>query len=108
MTGRDARGPGQNRENFCRWHDWRTGLPSWISRIGLRISYNPGLVVIERLTEEDKAGRPAIDSIKHLEATESARAKGILADWQKLPAAFGNETKSSSRKACGTPRSPAP
>jgi len=49
--------------------------------------YNPGLVVIERLTEDDKT---AVQQLiyRHLEATESARAREILADWQKFAGAF--------------------
>jgi len=49
--------------------------------------YNPGLVGIERLNEEDKATVQQL-IYKHLEATESARAKEILADWQKFAGSF--------------------
>ncbi|HEY3900406.1 MAG TPA: glutamate synthase large subunit [Chthoniobacter sp.] len=49
--------------------------------------YNPGLVGIERLTDEDK-GQVQQLIYKHLEATESARAKEILADWQKFAGSF--------------------
>jgi glutamate synthase (NADPH/NADH) large chain/glutamate synthase (ferredoxin) len=49
--------------------------------------YNPGLVVIERLTDEDKV---AVQQLiyKHLENTESSRAREILADWPRFQGAF--------------------
>jgi glutamate synthase (NADPH/NADH) large chain/glutamate synthase (ferredoxin) len=49
--------------------------------------YNPGMVGIERLDEEDKGVVQQL-IYKHLEATESARAKEILADWQKFAGSF--------------------
>src|SRR6185369_4882686 len=47
--------------------------------------YNPGLVTIERLGEDD---RIAVQQLiyNHLEATESARAHEILADWPHFAA----------------------
>ncbi len=49
--------------------------------------YNPGLVGIERLTDEDKV---AVQQLiyKHLENTESLRARDILADWLRFQGAF--------------------
>ena len=49
--------------------------------------YNPGLVGVERLTEDDKSTVQQ-HIYRHLEATESARAKEILADWPKFAGAF--------------------
>jgi len=49
--------------------------------------YNPGLVVVERLSEDDKTIVQQL-IYRHLEATESARAREILADWQKFTGAF--------------------
>jgi len=49
--------------------------------------YNPAMVGIERLTEEDKVVVQQL-IYKHLEATESARAKEILADWSKFASSF--------------------
>jgi glutamate synthase (NADPH/NADH) large chain/glutamate synthase (ferredoxin) len=49
--------------------------------------YNPGMVGIERLTDDDKVVVQQL-IYKHLEATESARAKEILADWSKFAGAF--------------------
>ncbi len=49
--------------------------------------YNPGLVAIERLGEEDKV---VVQSLiyRHLEATESPRAKEVLGDWTRFSGAF--------------------
>ena len=49
--------------------------------------YNPGLVAIERLTDDEQK---TVQNLiyKHLEATESARAKEVLADWQKFAGKF--------------------
>jgi len=45
------------------------------------------MVGIERLTDEDKIVVQQL-IYKHLEATESARAKEILGDWPKFAASF--------------------
>jgi glutamate synthase domain-containing protein 2/glutamate synthase domain-containing protein 1/glutamate synthase domain-containing protein 3 len=50
---------------------------------------NPALIVIERLTPEDEIIVKEL-IYKHLEATESARARDILADWQKYLPHFWN------------------
>nr|MDQ3624427.1 glutamate synthase large subunit [Verrucomicrobiota bacterium] len=49
--------------------------------------YNPGLVVIERLSEEDKVILQQL-IYKHLEATESERAKDVLAEWPRFAGSF--------------------
>ncbi|HEX8311496.1 MAG TPA: glutamate synthase large subunit [Chthoniobacteraceae bacterium] len=49
--------------------------------------YNPGLVVNERLTDEDKVVLQQL-IYRHLEATESVRAREILADWNRFAGAF--------------------
>jgi glutamate synthase domain-containing protein 3 len=49
--------------------------------------YNPGLVSIERLSEEDRVILQQL-VYRHLEATESERAKEILADWPKFAGSF--------------------
>jgi glutamate synthase domain-containing protein 3 len=49
--------------------------------------YNPGLVVNERLTDEDKVVLQQL-IYRHLEATDSARAREILADWNRFAASF--------------------
>ncbi|HEX4086043.1 MAG TPA: glutamate synthase-related protein [Chthoniobacteraceae bacterium] len=49
--------------------------------------YNPALVVLERLSEPDVT---AVQQLiyRHLEATDSERAREILADWPKFGARF--------------------
>mgnify|MGYP000458437209 CR=1 FL=1 len=49
--------------------------------------YNPAMVGIERLDEEDKVVVQKL-IYRHLEATESARANEILADWTKFAKSF--------------------
>ena len=49
--------------------------------------YNPGLVGIERLSEDDKVQVQQL-IYRHLESTESARAREILADWPKFAGGF--------------------
>ncbi|MFM9597607.1 hypothetical protein ACKI1O_50855, partial [Streptomyces scabiei] len=49
--------------------------------------YNPGLVSLERLSEEDRAIVQQL-IYRHLEATESDRAREILADWPKFAGSF--------------------
>jgi glutamate synthase (NADPH/NADH) large chain/glutamate synthase (ferredoxin) len=49
--------------------------------------YNPGLVVLERLTDEDKVVLQQL-IYKHLDATDSPRAREILGDWPKFAASF--------------------
>jgi glutamate synthase (NADPH/NADH) large chain/glutamate synthase (ferredoxin) len=49
--------------------------------------YNPGLVMIERLGEEDEILVKEL-IYKHLEATESARASDILGDWASFKGVF--------------------
>ncbi len=49
--------------------------------------YNPGLVSIERLGEEDKSVLQQL-IYRHLDATDSPRAKEILADWTTYAASF--------------------
>ncbi|HEX8295117.1 MAG TPA: glutamate synthase large subunit [Chthoniobacteraceae bacterium] len=49
--------------------------------------YNPGLVSIERLSEEDRVILQQL-VYRHLEATESERAKEILGDWPKFAGSF--------------------
>ncbi|MEA3212505.1 MAG: hypothetical protein QOE70_5562 [Chthoniobacter sp.] len=49
--------------------------------------YNPGLVAIERLTEDDKHVVQQL-IYRHLEATESARAHEILGEWPRFAGAF--------------------
>jgi glutamate synthase (NADPH/NADH) large chain/glutamate synthase (ferredoxin) len=51
--------------------------------------YNPAMVGIERLSEEDKTIVQQL-IYKHLEATESERARDILADWAKFAGSFWN------------------
>jgi glutamate synthase (NADPH/NADH) large chain/glutamate synthase (ferredoxin) len=48
---------------------------------------NPGLIVAERLTAEDEVVVKQL-IYQHLEATESRRAKDILADWAKFQPNF--------------------
>jgi len=49
--------------------------------------FNPGLVVIERLTEEDKIVLQQL-IYRHIEATESDRAREILGDWPRFAGHF--------------------
>ena len=49
--------------------------------------YNPGLVVIERLPEEDEVVLQKL-IFRHLEATDSARAREILGDWPRFAGHF--------------------
>ncbi len=49
--------------------------------------YNAGLVVIERLSEEDTIVLQQL-IYRHLEATESKRAREILADWPRFAGSF--------------------
>ena len=49
--------------------------------------YNPGLVIIERLSDEDKIVVQQL-VYRHLEATESRRAKEILGDWPRFAGSF--------------------
>jgi len=69
--------------------------------------YNPGLVIIERLSDED-TGLVQQLIYRHLEATESARAKEILADWQKFAGSFWKvKPKSAGKPAEVKPAAPA-
>ena len=49
--------------------------------------YNTGLIVLERLTDEDEKVLQEL-IYQHLEATESARAKDILGDWATFKPKF--------------------
>jgi glutamate synthase (NADPH/NADH) large chain/glutamate synthase (ferredoxin) len=49
--------------------------------------YNPGLIGCERLTEEDRAELQKL-VFAHLEATDSALAREMLADWTRFDGAF--------------------
>jgi len=86
MTGGTVVVLGKTGKNFGAG---MTGGLAFILDIEERFSdlYNPGLVGIERLNEEDKGIVQQL-IYKHLEATESARAKEILADWQKFAGSF--------------------
>jgi glutamate synthase (NADPH/NADH) large chain/glutamate synthase (ferredoxin) len=53
--------------------------------------YNSGLVVIERLTEEDTVVLQQL-IYRHLEATDSARAREILGDWPHFGGSFWKVT----------------
>ena len=66
-----------------------TGGQAFILDLEDRFSelYNPGLVVIERLTEEDKVIVQQL-IYQHLEATDSERAREVLADWPKFAGTF--------------------
>jgi glutamate synthase (NADPH/NADH) large chain/glutamate synthase (ferredoxin) len=53
--------------------------------------YNPGLVVPERLTEEDTVVLQQL-IYRHLEATDSARAREVLGNWPKYGGLFWKVT----------------
>jgi glutamate synthase (NADPH/NADH) large chain/glutamate synthase (ferredoxin) len=86
MTGGIVVVLGRTGKNFGAG---MTGGLAFILDVEERFSelYNPGLVGIERLSDDDQK---AVQNLiyKHLEATESARAKEILADWQKFVGKF--------------------
>jgi glutamate synthase (NADPH/NADH) large chain/glutamate synthase (ferredoxin) len=86
MTGGTVVILGQTGKNFGAG---MTGGQAFILDLEERFAdlYNPGLVVIERLTEEDKVIVQQL-VYRHLEATDSARAREILADWTKFAGTF--------------------
>ncbi|MEP6667671.1 MAG: glutamate synthase large subunit [Chthoniobacter sp.] len=96
MTGGTVVVLGRTGKNFGAG---MTGGLAFILDMEERFSdlYNPGMVGIERLTDDDK-GLVQKLIYKHLEATESARAKEILADWQKFAGRFWKVVPKSAAK----------
>jgi glutamate synthase (NADPH/NADH) large chain/glutamate synthase (ferredoxin) len=86
MTGGTVIVLGQTGKNFGAG---MTGGLGYVLDLEDRFSelYNPGLVVIERLGEEDKATLQQW-VFRHLEATDSKRAKEILGDWPRFSGRF--------------------
>jgi glutamate synthase domain-containing protein 3 len=86
MTGGTIVVLGRTGRNFGAG---MTGGSAYILDLEERFSdlYNPGLVVAERLTEEDKVVLQQL-IYRHLEATDSARAREILGDWTRFAGAF--------------------
>jgi glutamate synthase (NADPH/NADH) large chain/glutamate synthase (ferredoxin) len=86
MTGGTIVILGQTGKNFGAG---MTGGQAFVLDLDDRFSelYNPGMVGIERLSEEDKGVVQQL-IYKHLEATESIRAREILADWPKFAGTF--------------------
>ena len=86
MTGGTIVVLGQTGKNFGAG---MTGGVGYILDLEERFEdlYNPGLVVIERLSDEDKVVLQQL-IYRHLEATESARAREILGDWNRFESSF--------------------
>ncbi|MHA3773339.1 glutamate synthase large subunit [Verrucomicrobiota bacterium sgz303538] len=86
MTGGTIVVLGQTGKNFGAG---MTGGAAYVLDLEERFSdlYNPGLVVAERLTDEDKVVLQQL-IYRHLEATDSARAREILGDWPRFSGAF--------------------
>jgi glutamate synthase domain-containing protein 3 len=107
MTGGTVVVLGRTGKNFGAG---MTGGLAFILDMEERFSdlYNPGMVSIDRLNDEDKAVVQQL-IYKHLEATESARAKEILADWQKFAGNFWKvHPKSAGKLAEAKPATGAP
>ena len=86
MTGGTVAILGRTGKNFGAG---MTGGQAYILDLEARFTdlLNPGLIVAERLTAEDEIALKEL-IYKHLEATESQRAKEILADWPKFAPSF--------------------
>jgi glutamate synthase domain-containing protein 3 len=86
MTGGTVVVLGRTGKNFGAG---MTGGTAYVLDLEEKFSelYNPGLVVVERLSDEDKVIVQQL-VYRHLEATESARAKQILGEWSKFAAHF--------------------
>jgi glutamate synthase domain-containing protein 2/glutamate synthase domain-containing protein 1/glutamate synthase domain-containing protein 3 len=86
MTGGTIVVLGQTGKNFGAG---MTGGTAYVLDLEDRFQdlLNPALVVGERLTEEDKVVLQQL-IYRHLEQTESARAREILGDWNRFAGAF--------------------
>ena len=86
MTGGTVVVLGRTGKNFGAG---MTGGLAYVLDLESRFSelFNPGLVVIERLNEDDKVALQKL-IYRHLEATESKRAKEILGDWTRFAGSF--------------------
>ena len=86
MTGGTIVVLGQTGKNFGAG---MTGGTAYVLDLNDRFQdlLNPALVVGERLTEEDKVVLQQL-IYRHLEQTESARAREILGDWSRFAGAF--------------------
>ena len=86
MTGGTVVVLGPTGKNFGAG---MTGGSAYVLDLEERFSeqFNPGLVVIDRLTDEDKVVLQQL-IYRHLEATESQRAKEILGDWPRFAGHF--------------------
>jgi glutamate synthase domain-containing protein 3 len=86
MTGGTVVVLGRTGKNFGAG---MTGGQAFILDLENRFEslYNNGLVVIERLTSEDEIVVKEL-IYKHLEASESQRAREILGDWPKYQSSF--------------------
>jgi glutamate synthase (NADPH/NADH) large chain/glutamate synthase (ferredoxin) len=86
MTGGTVVVLGQTGKNFGAG---MTGGLAFVLDLEERFAdlYNPGLVTIERLNEEDTVILQQL-IYRHLEATESVRAREILGDWQRFAGSF--------------------
>ncbi len=86
MTGGTVVVLGSTGKNFGAG---MTGGTAYVLDLEERFSdlFNPGLVVIERLTDEDKVVLQRL-IYRHLEATESKRAQEILGAWPRFAGSF--------------------
>ncbi|MEO8352561.1 MAG: glutamate synthase large subunit [Chthoniobacteraceae bacterium] len=86
MTGGTILVLGNTGKNFGAG---MTGGTAYILDLEGRFTeqYNPGLIVIERLTSEDEVVVKEL-AFKHLEATESPRAREVLGDWATFRGSF--------------------
>jgi glutamate synthase domain-containing protein 3 len=86
MTGGTVAVLGRTGKNFGAG---MTGGQAFVLDLENRFEalYNNGLIVIDRLNEEDEKLLQGL-IYRHLEATESKRAKEILGDWTKFRGAF--------------------
>jgi glutamate synthase domain-containing protein 3 len=92
MTGGTVAVLGRTGKNFGAG---MTGGQGFVLDLENRFEalYNNGLIVIERLTEEDEKLLQGL-IYRHLEATESKRAKEILGDWANSAAPSGRRCRS--------------
>jgi glutamate synthase domain-containing protein 2/glutamate synthase domain-containing protein 1/glutamate synthase domain-containing protein 3 len=90
MTGGTIAVLGRTGKNFGAG---MTGGQAFVLDLENRFEalYNTGLIVIERLSEEDEKLLQGL-IYRHLEATESKRAKEILGDWAKFRPDFWKAT----------------
>ncbi len=86
MTGGTVVVLGRTGKNFGAG---MTGGSAYVLDLENRFEalYNPGLVVVERVSEEDQVILQQL-IYRHLEATDSARAREILGDWGTFIAHF--------------------